>query len=100
MGKPDTIVHWHRKGFNLFWKIKSKGPGRPQVSRKIRDLVRRMAVANPSWGCTQDSWGIAQARFRGFRTNRIEPDAPASAEFKVVSDLADFPEKPCEQVFD
>jgi hypothetical protein len=30
----------------------------------------------------------------------IEPDAPASAEFKAVSDLAGFPEKSCEQVFD
>ncbi len=47
---PDTVVHWHRKGFKLFWKIKSKGPGTPQVSREIRDLVRRMAAANPSWG--------------------------------------------------
>jgi putative transposase len=48
--KPDTVVHWHRKGFKLFWKFKSKGLGRPQVSREIRDLVRRMAAANPSWG--------------------------------------------------
>jgi putative transposase len=48
--KPDTVVYWHRKGFKLFWKFKSKGPGRPQVSREIRDLVRRMAAANPSWG--------------------------------------------------
>ncbi len=47
---PDTVVRWHRKGFKLFWKFKSKGPGRPQVSREIRDLVRRMAAANPSWG--------------------------------------------------
>ncbi|WP_320042601.1 integrase core domain-containing protein [uncultured Desulfobacter sp.] len=48
--KPDTVVYWHRKGFKLFWKFKSKGPGRPQVSREIRDLVRRMAAANPNWG--------------------------------------------------
>ncbi len=48
--KPDTVVCWHRKGFKLFWKFKSKGPGRPQVSREIRDLVRRMATANPNWG--------------------------------------------------
>ncbi|MCP3888210.1 MAG: integrase, partial [Desulfobulbaceae bacterium] len=46
--KPATVVNWHRKGFKLFWKFKSKGPGRPQVSREIRDLVRRMAAANPS----------------------------------------------------
>jgi transposase InsO family protein len=47
---PDTVVRWHRKGFKLFWKFKSKGPGRPQVDREIRDLVRKMAAANPSWG--------------------------------------------------
>jgi hypothetical protein len=38
--------------FELFWKFKSKGPGRPQVDREIRNLVRKiaMAMANPSWG--------------------------------------------------
>ena len=51
--KPDTVVHWHRKGFKLFWKFKSKGQGRPQISREICDLVRRMAVDNPSWGATR-----------------------------------------------
>jgi transposase InsO family protein len=48
--KPDTVVRWHRNGFKLFWKFKSKGLGRPQVSREIRDLVRKMAAANPIWG--------------------------------------------------
>jgi hypothetical protein len=48
--KPDTVVRWHRKDFKLFWKFKPKGSGRPQVSREIRDFVRRMAAANPSWG--------------------------------------------------
>ena len=50
--KPDTVVRWHKKGFKLFWKFKSrrKGPGRPPVSPEIRDLVRRMAEANFPWG--------------------------------------------------
>jgi transposase InsO family protein len=48
--KPATVIHWHRNGFQLFWKFKLKGPGRPKVSREIRDLVRRMAAANLSWG--------------------------------------------------
>ena len=42
-------------------------------------------------GVRPGSWGIAQAGFRGFRTNHIEPDAPAFDEFRVVSELADFP---------
>ena len=50
--KPDTVVRWHKKGFKIFWKFKSrrKGPGRPPVNPEIRDLVRSMAEANPLWG--------------------------------------------------
>jgi len=48
--QPDTVVRWHRKGFKLFWKFKSKGPGRPKVEREICYLVRKMAIANPTWG--------------------------------------------------
>jgi hypothetical protein len=50
--KPETVIRWHRKGFKLFWKFKSrrKGPGRPPISSEIRDLVRRMAKANSLWG--------------------------------------------------
>ncbi len=46
--RPDTVVRWHRKSFKLFWKLKSKGPGRPKTDRGIRYLVRNMGQANPS----------------------------------------------------
>ena len=26
--KPDTLVRWHRKGFRLFWRWKSRHKGR------------------------------------------------------------------------
>ena len=50
--KPETVIRWHRKGFKLFWKFKSrrKGPGRPPISPEIRDLILKMAKANPLWG--------------------------------------------------
>ena len=48
--KPDTVVRWHRKGFKLFWKFNAKEPGSPKTDREIRNLVRKMAQANPSWG--------------------------------------------------
>jgi len=47
--KPDTLIGWHRKGFKLFWRWKSR-PGRPALARDIRDLIRRMARENPTWG--------------------------------------------------
>jgi putative transposase len=50
--KPQTVVSWHRKGFRLFWTriSRRKGIGRPEAAREIRDLIRKMAAANPLWG--------------------------------------------------
>ena len=51
IAKPETVVRWHRQGFKLYWRWKSrKKPGRPTVDRKIRDLIRRMSRENPTWG--------------------------------------------------
>ena len=47
--KPDTLIGWHRKGFTLFWRGKSR-PGRPPLKREIRELIVRMARENPTWG--------------------------------------------------
>ncbi len=49
---PDTVVRWHRQGFQLYWRWKSRprGPGRPRVSRAVQALIRQMCHANPTWG--------------------------------------------------
>jgi transposase InsO family protein len=50
--KPETVVAWHRAGFRLFWtwKVRRGQPGRPVISREVRDLIRRMCRENPTWG--------------------------------------------------
>ena len=48
--KPNTLLRWHRKGFRLFWRWKSKPTGRPCLTRDLRDLIWKMARENPSWG--------------------------------------------------
>jgi hypothetical protein len=47
--KPATVVQWHRQGFRLFWRWRSRS-GRPTVDREIRDLIRQMSSGNPLWG--------------------------------------------------
>jgi len=47
--KPGTVVQWHRQGFRLFWRWRSRS-GRPSVEREIRDLIRQMSSTNPLWG--------------------------------------------------
>ena len=48
--KPDTLVRWHRKGFRLFWRWKSRPRGRPPLPANLRNLIETMADDNPTWG--------------------------------------------------
>jgi len=47
--RPKTFTGWHRKGFRLFWRWKSK-PGRRPIPRDLQRLIRKLADHNPSWG--------------------------------------------------
>ena len=47
--KPETLIRWHRQGFKLLWRWKSRG-GRPSISNKVRRLIAKMATENPLWG--------------------------------------------------
>ncbi len=49
---PDTVVRWQRERFRRYWAQRSKKlgrPGRPPLSRQVRELIRTMACANPLW---------------------------------------------------
>ena len=50
--QPATVLAWHRQSFQLYWRWKSRpNPvGRPKLDAEIRDLIRRMAKENPTWG--------------------------------------------------
>jgi len=47
--KPETLIGWQRKSFQLFWKGKSQA-GRPRIPENIRNLIVQMAQENPTWG--------------------------------------------------
>ena len=50
--QPETVLGWHRRGFRLYWRWKSRkrGPGRPKVSPGVRALIRKISLSNPGWG--------------------------------------------------
>lgn len=49
--KPETVVRWHRAGFQAYWRWKSRSPGgRSQIAPEIRQLIRDMSLANALWG--------------------------------------------------
>jgi putative transposase len=47
--QPSTVVQWHRSGFQLFWRWKSRSrkPGRKTICPNTIHLIRQMSRANP-----------------------------------------------------
>jgi transposase InsO family protein len=48
--QPQTVIGWHRAGFRMYWRWKSRDAGRPPIDRELIQLIRRMWQANPTWG--------------------------------------------------
>lgn len=49
--KPETVIGWHRAGFRLYWRWRSRSRGgRPRITPELRDLIARLAKENPDWG--------------------------------------------------
>ena len=50
--KPETVISWHRRGFRWYWRWKSRQgePGRPAIDGEVRELIRKMSLANALWG--------------------------------------------------
>ena len=47
--QPATMIHWHRAGWSLLWRMKSRA-GRPPISIELRELIRKMVRENVLWG--------------------------------------------------
>jgi putative transposase len=48
---PETVVRWHRQGWRLFWRWKSRSRGgSPHLTPEVRDLIVTMSRTNRLWG--------------------------------------------------
>jgi hypothetical protein len=89
--RPDTILRWHRAGFRMFWRWRSRNrAGRLRIDRGLRDLIRRIrtgrisrcgdvmlrsslyeaalvVLTGPGRWNPLKAWGIAVARRRGMQ---------------------------------
>jgi len=49
--KPDTLLGWHRQGFRLFWRHKSKAKTpQPRVPENVIALIHTKSLDNRLWG--------------------------------------------------
>jgi putative transposase len=50
--KPETILRWHRQGFQMLWRWRTRHqqPTQARISIETIELIRRMAHENRLWG--------------------------------------------------
>ena len=75
--QPDTIVRWHRAGFRLYWRWKSRSHGgRPKVRMEIRRLIREMSLANRLWGAPRIHGELLKLGIEVAQSTVANPSAP------------------------
>jgi putative transposase len=50
--QPRTVIAWQHTRFRDYWRgLSQRGkPGRPAIAKEVRELIRKMWWANPTWG--------------------------------------------------
>ena len=85
--KSATVVQWHRAGFRLYWRWRSRA-GRPRSAREVRDVIRQMSRANPLWGAPRIHGEIlklgidvSQATVANYMERRVGRPSPTWRSF-------------------
>ena len=48
--KPETLLKWQKYFIKKHWTYKRKKPGRPALTKKIKQLILQMKNENNNWG--------------------------------------------------
>jgi putative transposase len=68
---PATLLRWHQDLVASRWTYPRRRPGRPSTRHDVRELILRMARANPTWGPPPDPRQAARARPQGRGQHRV-----------------------------
>jgi transposase InsO family protein len=88
--QPRTVIAWQRRRVREQWtRVSHHGKvGRSPVAKEIRDLIRKMSAANPTWGSPRlmgelRKLGIevAKSTVEKYRTRRSKPPSPTWRAF-------------------
>jgi putative transposase len=87
--QPCTVIAWQRQHFRDHWRRLSRRgtPGRPTLAKDVRDLIRTMWQANPTWGAPRivgelRKLGVDVAKST-VEKYRVRPERPSSPTWKT-----------------
>jgi hypothetical protein len=87
--KPETVIKWHRHGFRMNWRWKSRSSQvvRPKLDKEIRDLIRRISGENPLWGVPRIQ---SELRLLGYEIAINRGQIPSAKPEPSLADLEDI----------
>ena len=93
---PDTVVRWHRKGFRLYWRFRSRSKlvGRPVTGPGGSDFPPYHGEREPDLGSSPHPRRTFEARVRDFRANRLAIPCAVASPRRGCSTMANLPEEP------
>ena len=86
--QPATVLAWQRKRFRDHWaRLSRREPGRPAISKEVRELIREISAANPRWGSPRilgelRKLGITVAKST-VEKYRVRPRRPPSPSWRA-----------------
>jgi hypothetical protein len=89
VGKPETVIRWHWRGFRAYWHWKSRRRGgRPKIDRESPRPHPTDQQGEPSVGSAADTRRTVNARDQGRPINRGEVHGQkAGASFPELEDI-------------
>jgi putative transposase len=84
--QPRTVIAWQHTRFRDYWRgLSQRGkPGRPAIAKEVRELIREMWQANPTWGSPRIvgklrklGLEIAKSTVEKYRVRRRKPPSPS-----------------------
>jgi len=88
--QPRTVLAWQKKRFRAYWRRLSQSgkPGRPTISKEVRELIRDMWCSNPTWGSPRIvgelrklGINVAKSTVEKYRPRIRKPPSPTRKAF-------------------
>ena len=88
--QPRTVIAWQKKRFRDYWRrLSQRGkPGRPAMSREVRELIQDMWRSNPTWGSPRIvgelhklGINVAKSTVEKYRPRTRKPSSPTWKAF-------------------
>ena len=88
--QPHTVIAWQKKRFRDYWRRLSQSgrPGRPTISKEVRELIQDMWRSNPTWGSPRIvgelrklNIHVAKSTVENYRPSDYKPPSPTWRAF-------------------